>query len=117
MVELVVYKMDVNKMVVNMVFDSENNSSTNIIKEVKDLSYKMLENIYNKHQINHIDIYKSCHHGGTGTNPEKLCDLLKCKYAVITNTARWLDTYDTFKFLRAANPDVEILVTDYQKYV
>lgn len=87
------------------------------IKEVKDLSYKMLEHIYNKHQINHIDIYKSCHHGGTGTNPEKLCDLLKCKYAVITNTARWLDTYDTFKFLKAANPDVEIHVTDYQKYL
>lgn len=87
------------------------------IKELKDLSYKMLETIYEKHKINNIDIYKSCHHGGTGTNPAKLCDLMKCKYAVITNTARWLDTYDTFKFLKDANPDVKILVTDYQKYL
>lgn len=87
------------------------------IKELKDLSYKMLETIYEKHKINNIDIYKSCHHGGTGTNPAKLCDLMKCKYAVITNTARWLDTYDTFNFLKDANPDVKILVTDYQKYL
>ena len=44
-------------------------------------------------------------------------DLLKARYVVITNTARWLDTYDTFYNLKNAYSDVLILPTDYQKYI
>lgn len=91
-------------------------SSTDI-EEVYALSYKMVNKIYNKYNIDHIDLYKSCHHGGGGTNTQLLCDLLKCKYAVITNTARWLDNWDTYKNLKNANTDVIILPTDHQKYI
>ena len=91
-------------------------SKTDIIP-LKELSYKMMKKIYLKHNINHIDIYKSCHHGGGGTNTPLLCDLLKARYVVITNTARWLDTYDTFYNLKNAYSDVLILPTDYQKYI
>ena len=91
-------------------------SSTDIV-ELKELSIKMINKIYQKHNINHIDIYKSCHHGGGGTNTLPLCKLLKPKYTIITNTARWLDTYDTFSILREANKDCNILVTDYHKYL
>jgi beta-lactamase superfamily II metal-dependent hydrolase len=76
---------------------------------VKELSIKMLNQIYQKHNISHIDIYKSCHHGGTGTNTPELCKLLKANYAVITNTARWLDTYTTFDSLKDAFENVKIL--------
>ena len=91
-------------------------SSTDIV-ELKELSIKMINKIYQKHNINHIDIYKSCHHGGGGTNTLPLCKLLKAKYTIITNTARWLDTYDTFANLKEANPNSKILVTDYQKFI
>lgn len=87
------------------------------ITELKALSIKMMEQIYQNHNINNIDIYKSCHHGGTGTNTLELCNLLKAKYAIITNTARWLDTYDTYENLKNANPKVLILPTDFQKYI
>ena len=87
------------------------------IIELKELSYKMVKRIYEKHNINHIEIYKSCHHGGGGTNTPKLCNLLKAKYVVITNTSKWLDSYDTFDNLKTANCDVEILKTDYYKYI
>lgn len=87
------------------------------IPELKGLSLIMVNEIYRKHNINHIDLYKSCHHGGTGTNTKELCELLKAKYTVVTNTDRWLDTYDTFQFLRESNPDVVILKTDFNKYI
>ena len=87
------------------------------IKEVKELSIKMINRIYDKYNIDQIDIYKSCHHGGGGTNTLNLCKLLKAKYAIITNTARWLDTYDTYQNLKEGNTDVEILTTDHQKYI
>ena len=91
-------------------------SSTDII-ELKELSIKMIKHIYDKYQINKIHIYKSCHHGGGGTNTKALCDLLKADYTIITNTNRWLDNYDTFKNLKEANPLVNILQTDHQKYI
>ena len=91
-------------------------SKTDIV-ELKELSIKMIEKIYHKYNIDYIDIYKSCHHGGGGTNTLKLCELLKSKYVIITNTARWLDNYDTFDNLKKANPNVEILPTDFQKYI
>lgn len=91
-------------------------SQTDIV-ELKELSIKMIESIYNKYSINHIDLYKSCHHGGGGTNTLKLCELLKAKYVVITNTNRWLDNYDTFDNLKKSNSEVVILQTDYYKYI
>ncbi len=91
-------------------------SKTDIV-ELKALSYKMVERFYQKHNTNHIDLYKSCHHGGGGTNTLELCELLNPDYVVITNTDRWLDTYDTYANLKAANPLVTILKTDHQKYV
>lgn len=91
-------------------------SKTDIV-ELKELSIKMIDTIYNKYGINHIDLYKSCHHGGGGTNTLKLCELLKAKYVVITNTNRWLDNYDTFDNLKKSNSEVVILQTDYYKYI
>lgn len=91
-------------------------SSTDIV-ELKELSIKMINHIYNRHNIDHIDLYKSCHHGGGGTNTLPLCQLLKADYVVITNTAKWLDTYNTYDNLKQANPSVNILPTDHQKYI
>lgn len=91
-------------------------SVTDIV-ELKGLTLKMLDKIYAKHNINAIDIYKSCHHGGGGTNTLELCEKLKAKYCIITNTARWLDNWPTYDNLKKANDKVEILPTDHQKYI
>lgn len=101
----------------NIFLGGDATCSNTDIKEVKELSIKMINRIYDRHNIDHIDIYKSCHHGGGGTNTLSLCKLLKAKYAIITNTARWLDTYDTYKNLTEGNKNVEIMPTDYQKYI
>ena len=86
-------------------------------EDINVLSIKMINKIYEKHNINHIDIYKSCHHGGSGTNTKELCDLLKTKYAIITNTDRWLDNYSTIPNLKESNNNVVVLKTDHQKYI
>lgn len=91
--------------------------SASDIPEVKELSIKMINRIYDKYQINKIHLYKSCHHGGGGTNTLPLCQLINPDYAIITNTARWLDNWPTFNNLKAANSNVLILPTDYQKYI
>ena len=39
------------------------------------------------------------------------------KNVIITNTARWLDTYNTYENLKEAYSDVNILTTDHQKYI
>ena len=91
--------------------------STTDIVELRKISVRVINELYKTHNIDHIDIYKSCHHGGGGTNTSDLCDLLKARYAVITNTARWLDTYNTYDNLKNAYSDVEILPTDFQKYI
>ena len=101
----------------NIFLGGDATCSKSDVEEVKELSIKMINRIYKNHNIDYIDIYKSCHHGGTGTNTKELCALLKSKYAIITNTARWLDTYSTFDNLKAANENVNILVTDHQKYI
>lgn len=92
-------------------------NSTTDIKPLHGLAEKMISKIYEKHNINHIDLYKSCHHGGGGTNPLSLCNLMKAKYVIITNTDRWLDNYPTYNNLKEANNDVVILKTDYSKYI
>lgn len=101
----------------NIFLGSDVTCSKTDIDEFKTLSIKMIKQIYQKYNINNIDIYKSCHHGGGSTNTLELCNLLKPQYTIITNTARWLDTYDTYSNLKKANPDVKILPTDYQKYL
>lgn len=118
-----------NSMGVFIKVDNNNGNSTNIflggdvscsksdVEAINDLSIRMVNNIYKKHNIDHIDIYKSCHHGGGGTNTLELCQLLKPKYAIITNTDRWLDNYPTYDNLKKGNKDVTILKTDYQKYI
>ena len=91
-------------------------SSTDIV-ELKELSLKVINLIYKKHNIDHIDIYKSCHHGGGGTNTLPLCNLLKARNVIITNTSKWLDTYNTYDNLRSSYNGVNILKTDYHKYI
>lgn len=76
-----------------------------------------IQKIYDTYHIDHIDVYKSCHHGGGGTNKEDVCNLLKANYAVITNTDKWLDVWPTRGNLKAANPHVTILQTDHNQYV
>lgn len=100
----------------NIFLGADVTCSSSDIPEVKELSIKMINQIYKKYNINKIHIYKSCHHGGGGTNTLPLCKLINPDYVVITNTARWLDNWPTFNNLKEANPNVQILTTDYQKY-
>ena len=101
----------------NIFLGSDVTCSATDISFVKELSIKMTNRIYEKHNINYIDIYKSCHHGGGGTNTLPLCNLLQARNVIITNTARWLDTYNTFSNLKKAYNDVNILTTDHWKYI
>ena len=91
--------------------------SDNECEDVNKLAIKMVNRIYEKHNINHIDVYKSAHHGGSGANPLELCKLLKAKYVIITNTDRWLDNYSTKDNLRLSNKNVKIFQTDHQKII
>lgn len=92
-------------------------SSTTNVLELQGLTIKMINKYYQKYQINHLDIYKSCHHGGGGTNTLDLCKLINPDYAIITNTDRWLDNWPTIPNLKEANKNVQILKCDYQKYI
>lgn len=80
-------------------------------------SIKMIKDIYNNHDIKHIDIYKTCHHGHYENNPQELCDLINADYAIITNSTKWTDNYSTIPSLKKANNNVKILHTDHQKYI
>lgn len=81
------------------------------------MARRIVKDIYNKYNINHIDVYKSCHHGGGGTNGLELLQLLNSDYCIITNTDRWLDNWNTISNLKEANKKVEICKTDYYQYV
>lgn len=91
-------------------------SKTSVV-ELQDLSIKMIKKYYQKYNINHLNIYKTCHHGGGGTNTLELCQLINPEYAIITNTDRWLDNWPTISNLKESNKDVQILKCDYQKYI
>ena len=91
--------------------------SSNDYEPINKLSIKMVNKYYNKHNANHIDIYKSAHHGGGGTNSLELSKLLKAKYVIITNTNRWLDNWNTFNNLKDGNKKVKIYQTDHQKVI
>ena len=81
------------------------------------LSERFLKQIYEKHNIDYIDVYKSCHHGGGATNKIELIQLLNCKYAVITNTDHWLERWPTIEYLKSVRKNVEIFKTDHYQYV
>lgn len=100
----------------NIFLGADVTCSSTDIPEVKELSIKMINNIYKKYNINKIHIYKSCHHGGGGTNTLPLCQLINPDYVFITNNARWLDNWPTFNNIHATNPNAQIYTTDYQKY-
>lgn len=87
------------------------------VPEFNQLARRIVKKIYEEHNINHIDLYKSCHHGGSGTNGLELLQLINADFCVITNTDRWLDNWSTRDNLKLANPNVEILQTDYYQYV
>lgn len=86
-------------------------------KSLYRLSEKYLKEIYQIHNISSIDVYKSCHHGGSGTNKIELAKLLNAKYMIITNTDRWLDKWPTIQNFKDAREDTVFLKTDYFQYV
>lgn len=87
------------------------------ITELHRINTRVINSIYKLHNIDHMDIYKSSHHGGSGTNNLELCKLIKPSYTIITNTPRWLDNWSTEANLNEANPKVTILTTDFNQYV
>lgn len=64
-----------------------------------------------------IDVYKAPHHGTVHTATPEMLAIYRPKTAVITNGMEWLPNYDTFENLRAANPDVRILLTEKEDVV
>lgn len=91
--------------------------SNSSIPEFNALARRIVQTIYDKYHLNHIDIYKSCHHGGGGTNGEELLKLLNSNHVVITNTDRWLDKWPTIENIKKANSKAKIYKTDYNQYV
>ena len=90
--------------------------STTDISGFGKISEQEVAKFYKKHGLNKIELYKSCHHGGSGTNPFSLLALLKMDYLVITNTDRWLKNYSTIDDAKKVNPKVKILKCDYHLY-
>lgn len=86
-----------------------------VLEDYSQLSIKIINRIYEKHHIDHIDFYKACHHG-CGGSPLTLTNLMKARFVVITNSPRWLDNYDTIPNLKEANKDIKIFITDYHLY-
>lgn len=65
-----------------------------------------------------IDIYKAPHHGTVHTACEKALEIFKPRTAVITNGDAYLsENSDVYKNLKAANPDVRILLTENEDIV
>lgn len=81
------------------------------------LSEEFIKKIYEDEKIDYIDVFKSCHHGGGGSNRLDMCHLLKAKYVIITNTDNYLVNWPTLENFKNANNDVEIFQTDYFQYV
>ena len=81
------------------------------------LSEEFIKKIYEDEKIDYIDVFKSCHHGGGGSNRLDMCHLLKAKYVIITNTDNYLVNWPTLENFKDANKDVEIFQTDYFQYV
>ena len=91
--------------------------SNSSIPEFNALARRIVQTIYDKYDISHIDIYKSCHHGGGGTNGSELLNLLNANHVVITNTDKWLSKWPTLDNVKVANKKAKIYQTDYYQYV
>ena len=91
-------------------------TSTTDIEALHGLGYIYVKRFYERHHLSKIDVYKSAHHGGSGTNPYEFLKLLNPDYLIITNTARWLDNYTTIPDMLKINPACQILPTDYYQY-
>ena len=91
--------------------------SDSSVPEFDNLAKRVIKEIYSRHGINHIDIYKSCHHGGGGTNSYKLFELLNADHIVITNTDKWLDNWPTIPNILKTKEDTLIYKTDHYQYV
>lgn len=81
------------------------------------LSETFIKKIYEDELIDHIDVFKSCHHGGGGSNRLDMALLLKAKHVIITNTDNYLCNWPTIENFKNANKDVTIYQTDYFQYV
>lgn len=89
----------------------------NELKQLDNSAIKIIKEIYKRHNINHIDLYKSNHHGHFENNPYELVKLINPTYTIITNSPKWTDNYSTIKDIKKVNPNAIILHTDYQKYI
>jgi hypothetical protein len=89
----------------------------NDIECLNRLNYKAVKSIYDKYNIDKIDIYKVAHHGVSDSNSLETLKLIRPTYAIITNTDRWLVKFKTIQDLIEANTKVKILRTDWQRYV
>lgn len=96
---------------------ADTGDSNTDIPDFHKQSTRNVSSFYNKHNINHIDIYKSCHHGGGDTNNSDLCKLMNMDYCIITNSPRWLDKWPTYGYIKEGNKKAKILTTDYHQYV
>lgn len=88
-----------------------------VCESVSNLASKLVKYLLDKYNLNNIDVYKSCHHGGGGTNKLSLISLIKPKYAIITNTDSFLDKWETIPNMKIANSDVTICKTDKQQFI
>ena len=87
------------------------------INQLDNKAIKLVNKIYQKHNINHIDVFKSCHHGHSHNNPKDLLKLINPNFTIITNTPKWVDNFSTCMDLKQINPEGVILLTDYHKYL
>ena len=87
------------------------------IDALDNKAIKIVKEIYKQHNINHIDVYKTCHHGHSHNNPLELLKLVKANYNIITNTSRWVDNFSIINNIKSVNLKSDILLTDHQKYI
>lgn len=90
--------------------------SNNDIPQLHRHSSTEVKRMYEKYGIDHIEVYKTAHHGGPGNNNLELLELIKAETAIITNTDKWLDNWSTIPNIKLANPNTNILKTDLFQY-
>ena len=87
------------------------------VSELNTMARTIVKKIYKRHNIDYFDIYKSCHHGGGGTNGIELLKLIKPKHMIITNTDKYLNNWKTIENAKCTRRNVKIYQTDYYQYV
>ena len=101
----------------NILLGSDLTDSESKDKRANKLSEALIKRIYEDELIDHIDVFKSCHHGGGGSNKLDMALMLKAKHVIITNTDNYLVNWPTIENFKNANNDVTIYQTDYFQYV